>query len=277
MTESMCSMVPNQNQITKFFGKSKLPLGINIGIKGDPFFNSVDAIEIFKHIVPKTNVRYYGAKMISEEKLFSLYEKLDDDGNVFKRWFTANVLPDIRACKRCPGNHRRTLQRQDTAQKPPTQEAAATNTGQNIFVQRQEIDISGCEPKPLKLDFSQFVAGKYEDQKPGQQPFKLYIVKESLTVRYIGISNINIWDRWFGGSRGHITFNIYGEMIGNSTIGRLVSQNHKLFSIELWTIPDCLAFLGFTKYDKINCSIHDLEPRMIKKLKPTCNVTYNCY
>lgn len=270
-----------QNQIIKLFGKSKLPFGIDINNEGEPFFNSIDVIEIFKHIDHKTKVKYYGSKMISEEELFSLYEKIDDDG-VFKCWFTANVLPDIRKCKRQPEQYIQTFRQQATNQIKQKQEVDTSshatrpiNMTYNIQYEKQIIDISCYEPKPLKLEFSQFMAGNYDDQKPGQQPFKLYIVRESLTVHYVGISNRNIWSRWFEGSRGHIQFNIYGEMLGNSTIGKLVLQNHKLFTIELWTIPDCLSFLGFTKYDKINCSIHDLEPRMIKKFKPTYNVIYN--
>jgi hypothetical protein len=96
-------------------------------------------------------------------------------------------------------------------------------------------------------------------------------------ILYIGISTVDIWERWFGWG-GHITWDgkvIYGE----SPVGVKI-ENHLPDSlnwkIQLWTLKGCIRFCAKElPSDSSEVTIHDLEPIMIKKMSPALNVTHN--
>ena len=62
----------------------------------------------------------------------------------------------------------------------------------------------------IELEFIQFHEQKYRDKR-----HKLYLLKNGLgDILYIGISTVNVWERWFGWS-GHMTWDgmvIYGDL-----------------------------------------------------------------
>ena len=125
----------------------------------------------------------------------------------------------------------------------------------------------------IELSFLEF----HEQQYPAQ-PYCLYVVKNaSEDVLYVGISVINIWERWFGWG-GHMMWDgkvIYGE----SPIGAKI-ENHLPDSLswkfQLWTLEDCLEFCRKElPSDFSEITIHGIEPIMIRKLSPALNLTYN--
>ena len=125
----------------------------------------------------------------------------------------------------------------------------------------------------VEISFLEF----HEQQYPGD-PFCLYVMKNgSGDVLYIGISTINIWERWFAWG-GHMTWDgniIYGE----SPIGVKI-ENHLpdslKWKIQLWSLEDCLVFCrAELPNDSSGITIHYIEPIMIQKLSPALNVTYN--
>lgn len=125
----------------------------------------------------------------------------------------------------------------------------------------------------IELSFEQF-----HDQAYREDGYKLYVLKNGNgDVLYVGISNRNIWERWFGWG-GHMTWD--GRVIfGESPIGVKVEDHlpeSLEWTIQLWTLHDCLALCG----DQLNmaaseASISDLEPLMIRKLSPALNGTFN--
>lgn len=134
------------------------------------------------------------------------------------------------------------------------------------------------ENKMLKLSFAKFM--NLEDF-PDHAGYELYIVKGARKTLYIGISQRNIWNRWFYSGKCHM-FQIYdGSWNGNTSIGVEVAKNMPKslkWKIELWTLEDCQVFLikdtrelGWLpgRFD-----ITDIEPLMIRKLNPTFNSTY---
>jgi hypothetical protein len=119
---------------------------------------------------------------------------------------------------------------------------------------------------------------EFHEQQYDAQPFCLYVVKNaSKDVLYVGISENDIWERWFGWG-GHMTWDsnvIYGE----SPVG-LKIENHLpdsfQWEIQLWTLQDCLVFCrGELPSDTSELIVKDLEPIMIRKLSPALNGTYN--
>lgn len=92
----------------------------------------------------------------------------------------------------------------------------------------------------IEITFKQFYEYTYDEEGFHE----LYIMKNGLDeILYIGISNQNIWNRWFG-MRGHILDN--GKfMSGESSVGKNV-VNHLPDSwnwkIQLWTLDDCIEF-----------------------------------
>jgi len=125
----------------------------------------------------------------------------------------------------------------------------------------------------VEISFLEF----HEQQYP-PDPFCLYVMKNgSGDVLYIGISTINVWERWFAWG-GHMTWD--GDVIyGESPIGVKI-ENHLPDSlnwkIQLWGLGDCLEFCrSELPHDTSRLTIQDIEPIMIKSLSPALNVTYN--
>ena len=125
----------------------------------------------------------------------------------------------------------------------------------------------------IELDFLQFHEQKYREKR-----YELYVLKNGLgDILYIGISQSNVWERWFGWG-GHMMWDgnvIYGE----SPIGVKI-ENHLPDSlnwkIQLWTLEDCIKFCRKElPGDILKKTIHDVEPIMIRKLSPALNNTYN--
>ena len=130
--------------------------------------------------------------------------------------------------------------------------------------------------KHFRLSFLEFLSGEYPDKEYGEEPYQLYVVRKKTQVLYVGISESNIWNRWFYGNRGHVQTNIYGELMGRSSVGNAVTEEPQACSIELLTLSECIEYCRDISHFKINrCDIKDVEPAMIFKLKPTLNVIFN--
>jgi hypothetical protein len=125
----------------------------------------------------------------------------------------------------------------------------------------------------IELDFLQF-----HEQKYPEKGYELYVLKNGFgDILYIGISTMNIWERWFGWG-GHLTWDgkvIYGE----SPIGIKIENNlpnSTNWKIQLWTLKDCVRFCkNELPSDVSGVTIQDVEPIMIQKLSPALNATYN--
>ena len=125
----------------------------------------------------------------------------------------------------------------------------------------------------IELDFLQFHEQKYREKR-----YELYVLRNGLgDILYIGISQSNVWERWFGWG-GHMMWDgnvIYGE----SPIGVKI-ENHLPDSlnwkIQLWTLRDCVKFCkNELPSDTSEITIHEIEPIIIRKLSPALNGTYN--
>lgn len=124
----------------------------------------------------------------------------------------------------------------------------------------------------IEISFWDFHEQKYEEKD-----YCLYVMKNGLgDVLYIGISDVGVWGRWFGWG-GHMMWD--GNIIyGQSSIGTKI-ENHLPdslnWNIQLWTLQDCIEFLGDFISSHVQHTIQDIEPLMIKKLSPALNRTYN--
>lgn len=67
---------------------------------------------------------------------------------------------------------------------------------------------------------------------------------------------------------------IYGESPVGVKIERSIPDSLK-WKIQLWTLEDCIDFLGNDIPPHNNRTIKEIEPLMIKNLSPILNVTYN--
>jgi hypothetical protein len=124
----------------------------------------------------------------------------------------------------------------------------------------------------IELTLSDFHEQKYEDEG-----YSLYIMKNGLgDVLYIGISDVDVWRRWFGWG-GHMTWDgnvIYGE----STVGTKIENSlpdSLSWKIQLWTLEDCIDFLGKAIPPHNARTVKSIEPLMIRRLSPALNLTYN--
>lgn len=125
----------------------------------------------------------------------------------------------------------------------------------------------------IELNFIQF-----HEQQYHEDGYELYVLINGLgNVLYIGISSVDIWERWFGWG-GHMMWDrevIYGE----SPIGVKI-ENHLpdslMWKIQLWTLKDCLKFCkSELPGNDTEITIKDMEPIMIRKLSPALNGTHN--
>ena len=124
----------------------------------------------------------------------------------------------------------------------------------------------------IELSFWNFYQQKFEEKD-----YRLYVMKNGFGgILYIGISEVNVWSRWFGWG-GHITWDgnvIYGESPIGVKIERHIPDSLN-WKIQLWTLEDCIKFLGDDIQPHNSQTIKTIEPLMIKKLSPILNSTYN--
>ena len=129
----------------------------------------------------------------------------------------------------------------------------------------------------VTMTFREFMKGDYEEPLLITDSFKLYVLSDSSdNCLYVGISTANIWNRWFNNTFSHIGTNIYKELFGNSNVGLYVVANIPKsldWNIHLYSLIDCRRLLN----DKRKMPIHEVEPRIIKKLRPSMNVEFNCH
>lgn len=140
----------------------------------------------------------------------------------------------------------------------------------------------------LTMSFSKFTD---PNNFPDDAGIELYVLRKNKKFLYIGISESNVWNRWFG-SRGRMYKNAGGYWNGSDTTSISIIENMPAsfrWNIDLWTLKDCLSFLeiehiskndfpsdwcfypsGFGRY-----TIKDVEPEFIHKLLPEYNGTYN--
>ena len=125
----------------------------------------------------------------------------------------------------------------------------------------------------IEITFKDFYEYKYREDGFHE----LYVMKNGLEeILYVGISNQNIWNRWFGWN-GHI-MDGPRYMVGESSVGQKIvdhlpdSCNWK---IQLWTFKDCVSFCADELNPHGRYTIKWLEPFMIQKLHPSLNLTYN--
>ena len=140
----------------------------------------------------------------------------------------------------------------------------------------------------ITMTFSKFAN---PDNFPDDDDIELYVLRNSKKILYIGISESNVWNRWFG-NRGRMYKNAGGHWNGSDTTSISIIQNMPAslrWNIDLWTLKDCLSFLGIkyiSKNDFPNdwCfypngfgryTIKDVEPKFIANLMPEYNGTYN--
>lgn len=122
----------------------------------------------------------------------------------------------------------------------------------------------------IELSFKEFYDGDYEDEG-----YCLYVMQNGLgDTLYVGISTVDIWDRWFGAA-GHIPWS--GTMrYGKSTIGQKIMDHlpdSSEWKIQLWTLKDCLAFCEMDRETAgaYRDAVRNVEARMIQKLSPALN------
>jgi len=69
----------------------------------------------------------------------------------------------------------------------------------------------------IEINFKDFYEYRYREDGF----YELYVIKNAFEeILYVGISNQNIWNRWFGWN-GHITGDA-NYMIGESTVGKKI-------------------------------------------------------
>jgi len=116
--------------------------------------------------------------------------------------------------------------------------------------------------------------GNYKDPL---EPYQLYVVRKASQVLYVGISESNVWNRWFSGTFSHMPINIHGEYDGITRIGIEISRDIGHLSeyrIELWTLKDCMEYCKDSLLSD-KCDIHDVEPLMVQAWRPVLNMHYN--
>lgn len=127
----------------------------------------------------------------------------------------------------------------------------------------------------IKLSFSQFMGRKYDER---DEIHELYVLRTDAYILYIGISRSDVWDRWFQLPTSHL-FRVGKDLWrSNSEAGRAVLECYpesKGWIIQLWTVDDCIQFLGLDNRLEIKRAQRDIffvESLMINKLKPALNV-----
>jgi hypothetical protein len=137
----------------------------------------------------------------------------------------------------------------------------------------------------ISMDFKTFLERNfksfevYDDGYDEGYDYELYVVKNSVNILYIGISQVGIWGRWFG-HFGRMQRSYDGLWNPTDSVSQEIVENLPAsldWTIELWTVKDLSLF--FEDNNPLRLSnpraIKYYEPRMIQKLKPTLNSIYN--
>lgn len=132
----------------------------------------------------------------------------------------------------------------------------------------------------IDLKFSQFMSRRYDDHDETHQ---LYVLQAAACVLYVGISRSDVWGRWFQMPTSHLFRVGKDRWRSNSEAGRAVLECYpesKDWTIQLWTVDDCIQFLGLESRLDIKRAQRDIffvENLMINKLKPALNVAGTDY
>ena len=73
----------------------------------------------------------------------------------------------------------------------------------------------------ITMTFSKFTN---PDNFPDDDDIELYVLRKSKKILYIGISESNVWNRWFG-NRGRMYKNAGGYWNGSDTTSISIIQN----------------------------------------------------
>lgn len=139
----------------------------------------------------------------------------------------------------------------------------------------------------LTLTFAEFAEGS---KFPDFEDLSLYVVREGKKILYVGISQSNIYNRWFASPSSHMWITDDGRFGSNSSIGIHIASNlpkSYKWRFDFWTLKEALDFMKIDylynadwqvclhPVSKRQLSIKDAEPKMINFLSPKFNVTYN--
>lgn len=118
----------------------------------------------------------------------------------------------------------------------------------------------------LTMTFERFFNADYDEGE-----CNLYIVWRNEQALYVGISESNIWNRWFGNLSPHILINAGGHWRGDysSPIGAAVVCNRPAsmqWIIELRYVP--------TVYTIPRWDVKREEGKLIRELRPLFNITH---
>ena len=140
----------------------------------------------------------------------------------------------------------------------------------------------------ITMTFSQFTD---PENFPDEKGLELYVLREKQNILYIGISQRNVWNRWFG-NRGRMWKGVGGSWGSGDHVGICIIENMPLslnWEIDLWTLKECLTYLEWDYFHKdgftgeffkrqdgfFPFTIKDVEPELIYTLSPAYNMTYN--
>lgn len=140
----------------------------------------------------------------------------------------------------------------------------------------------------ITLTFSEFAN---PDNFPDDLEVELYVLREGDGFLYIGISQRNVWNRWFG-NFGRMQKGHDGGWIAHDSVGAAIVRNLPAslrWEIDLWGIEECLQYLGWDYFYKdgfdnecfrfrdgfARHSIEKVEVALINRLRPAYNVTHN--
>jgi hypothetical protein len=138
------------------------------------------------------------------------------------------------------------------------------------------------------MTFKDFMECKYVGANE-----KLYVIKDSDgIVQYIGISNCNIWNRWFSGYNSHF-YGYPDNLMSTSRISEAIRDkmpDSLGWSILLFTKKDCIEYCyEFIKVDFAefpvskmtkkeicdNWDMEDFEETIIDMMRPKLNIIHN--
>ena len=142
-------------------------------------------------------------------------------------------------------------------------------------------DVKAVDIEPLVLTFREFADGNWSEMDDRQDYYEMYVIRNNTNVLYVGISESNIYNRWFSSPSCHM-YKTQDGFISFSSIGHEIKDNMPIsfdWIVELWTVPIAFAYLkdalpiGY-KLERMNIKV--LERFMIRNRRPLLNVAHNC-
>ena len=127
----------------------------------------------------------------------------------------------------------------------------------------------------INMKFLLFMKQEYN---PGEELHQMYVLKGEGCVLYVGISTVDPWWRWFNSPSPHLYLVSKNKLRAGSQVGEAVVRclpESMDWTIELWTVEDCISFLNITdrfQTNRLNRHIRYAENLMIKKLNPVLNI-----